>query len=132
MSLTAYVSALLLWSALHLVWQGALVVAAFSWWQRTMRPSPSMRYRAAVSCVVVLAAAFIINGMTTHFALLENARLGADGAVLAETVGALRPITTMFDRSFDGIAILALVWSVGVVANMLRLALGVWHCARLH
>lgn len=129
--MTLYVSALLLWSALHLLWQGALMVATYSWWQQSARATPRMRSCVAMSCLVTLVAALVMNGVVAHLALLGNARLGAEGALLAEQRNALTSVATMFDRSFDGIAILALVWIIGLGFSILRLTLGAWHLSRL-
>jgi bla regulator protein blaR1 len=130
-NLALYLAALLLWSALHLLWQGALISALFTWWRRATKPRPSARYRAAVGGLLMLAAAFIANAAVTHAALLGNARLGPEGALIVERRETLGAIAAAFDRSFDGITVLALLWAVGVSVGILRLAIGSWHLGQL-
>jgi bla regulator protein blaR1 len=129
--MTLYLAALLLWSVLHLLWQGALISALFTWWWRATKPLPSARYRVAVGGLLMLAAAFVANMGLTHVALLGNARLGPEGALIVERREALSAIAAGFDSSFDGITVLALLWAAGVIAGAFRLALGSWHLAQL-
>jgi beta-lactamase regulating signal transducer with metallopeptidase domain len=118
--MTVYVAALLLWSALHLLWQGASVATLYAWWQRGVHPS--VRYRVAMMSLVVLVAALVANAVATHFALLGNARLGGDGALVGQAA---------FDRPFESMTLLMWLWAIGIGTHALRLALGSWHLARL-
>jgi len=120
--MTLYVAALLLWSALHLVWQGALVATLFVWWERTMQPTPSVRYRAALASLLALAAALVVNAIATHVALLQNARLGGDGAPVSDA-----PLAAVFDRSFASLNLLMALWVIGVGTHALRFLVGSWH-----
>ncbi|MEO5815951.1 MAG: M56 family metallopeptidase [Gemmatimonadaceae bacterium] len=117
-----YVAALVLWSALHLLWQGALVVALFAWWERAVQPAPSVRYRFAVMSLVMLAVALVGNAVATHVALLGNAKLGGDGALAAQA---------SFDRPFESLTLLMLLWAIGIGTQAIRLAVGAWELARL-
>ncbi|MEO8333673.1 MAG: M56 family metallopeptidase [bacterium] len=120
--MTLYVAALLLWSALHLLWQGALVAAFFGWWQHARQPAPSVRYRAAMVSLLVLATALVANAVATHLALLGNARLGGDGALVGQPA---------FDRPFESIVPLMWLWAIGIGTHAGRLAVGAWRLARL-
>jgi beta-lactamase regulating signal transducer with metallopeptidase domain len=118
--MTSYIAALLLWSALHLIWQAAVIATLYAWWQRGVQPS--VRYRVAMMSVVVLAAALVANSVATHVALLGNAKLGGDGALAGQAV---------FDRPFESMTLLMWLWAIGIGTHAIRLAFGSWHLARL-
>jgi Zn-dependent protease with chaperone function len=118
--MTLYIAVLLLWSALHLVWQGAVMAGLYARWQRGVHPS--VRYRAAMMCLVVLAAALVANAVATHFALLRNAKLGGDGALAGQPA---------FDRPFESLTLLMVLWAIGIATHAIRLAVGAWQLARL-
>ncbi|MDB4888268.1 MAG: hypothetical protein JWL61_123 [Gemmatimonadetes bacterium] len=118
--MTLYLAALLLWSALHLIWQGAVIATLYACWQRGVHPS--VRYRMAMTCLTVLAAALVANAVATHFALLGNARLGGDGALVGQAV---------FDRPFDSMVLLIWLWAIGIATHALRFVVGSWHLTRL-
>jgi hypothetical protein len=118
--MTLYIATLLLWSALHLLWQGGLVAALFFWWERGVHPQ--VRYRAAMMCLVVLSMALVANAVATHVALLGNAKLGGDGALAGYAA---------FDRPFESTMLLMWLWSIGIGTHAIRFAIGAWQLARL-
>ena len=118
--MTLYIGALVLWSTLHLLWQGALVAALFAWWQGGVHPSA--RYRAAMACLVVLATALVANAVATHLALVGNAKLGGEGALSRYP---------SLDRPFDSMALLMWLWAAGIGTHAIRFAIGAWQLARL-
>ncbi len=118
--MTLYVGALLLWSALHLLWEGALVAVLFAWWEREREPTPSARYHSALACILVLVAAFAGNAIVTHVALVANARLGGAGA----------PETGLpVAAAFDSLTLLVWLWAIGAGTHAIRLGIGAWHFA---
>jgi beta-lactamase regulating signal transducer with metallopeptidase domain len=120
--MTLYVAALLLWSALHLLWQGAVVASLFAWWERAAHPAPRVRYRAATASLLALAAALVVNAVATHIALLGNARLGGNGALAGQAA---------FDRPFESMTLLMSLWAIGIVTQAVRLAVGAWQLRRM-
>lgn len=121
-SLVSYIGALRAWSALHLLWQGALIAAAYGAWKRVERPAPSIRYRATLTCLWMMVGALVMNAGLAHGALVRNATHGAEGARGAPSEW--RPVMHAFDQSFGGIAALLALWAVGTSLHAARLALG--------
>ncbi|MEO7457162.1 MAG: M56 family metallopeptidase [Gemmatimonadaceae bacterium] len=127
MNLAAYVAVLLLWGAMHALWQGALVALLVS----PRRGSPASRYRSALSGLAVILLAFVIDIATAHLALRENATLGALGALVSELPAPIASMPGPLDYALGAAGTFAIVWLSGVAFGVAGLVLSAWRIASI-
>jgi uncharacterized protein (TIGR03435 family) len=136
--------AIVAWTLIHFLWQGALITVAAAVILRLARTaSPQIRYGAACAGLTAMVTAPLVTAAALASAWapagsavpplaagLDVVRVAAGRTVQVPLAGVAHWWTTVDAASF--LLLVVIGWSIGVAALLVRLALGWWRLRTLH